>query len=374
MAISGVRRTFDNATSIREDLEGVVAMISPTDTPLFTLADRQEVNNTKHEWIEDSLRTMTSELASALAKDTTSVKVYVTSGDGAAKFPIASGYPMLFRINEEMFLGTSRTTNCITATRNYDAGGTGAHTAAVTIEILADLSLEGSDAPSAFSQSRSRGYNYTQVFTQKIKVSGSDDAVTQAGVVTESDYQAEQRLKELGIMVERSMISGVRTQASASAYGSLGGIRSFISTNNNNAAAAAVTRENIEADLQACYDNGGEPNLLVCGSFQARKISSLFADEVRREPEDILGGNVITRILSPVAGMGQIAILVNRWVPKHEYYVIDSRLMKLGVLRAFFLKDLAETGDARQQQVIGEYTLVLKNEAAHARRYNLAIS
>ena len=58
---------------------------------------------------------------------------------------------------------------------------------------------------------------------------------------------------------------------------------------------------------------------------------------------------------------------MSRWVPQDAVLLLDSS--RLGVLpmagRSFHFKPLASGGDYECGQLIGEYTLELKNEAAH---------
>lgn len=376
MAISGLIRTYGQTTGSREDLEDIIAMISPTDTPLFALLNRQEIFNTKHEWIEDALRSMTSTLGAAMGSSRTSVSLTVNTGHGAARFPVTTNYPILVRINEEFMLATARTTNVLTVTRDYNSlSATGAHSSGATIEILHDNSIEGADARQAFAQTRTRPYNMAQIFDATVLVSGSQEKMVKAGIAsTESDYQVERRLEELKIQVERSLITGTRVDGSSTAFRSMGGLFHYISSNKTNRSSAAITEAMIEADARASFDAGGSPGIIVCNSFQAEKISNIYDTRIRTEVEEILGGAQIQRIQLPVAGMGELAIIVDRWVPMHEYYIIDVSKVFLGVWRPFAMTELAKTGDSVKSQVLGEYTIIVKNEAAHARSYALATS
>ncbi len=372
MAISGLIRTYGQSTANFEDLENMITLLSPTETPLFALLNREPVESTKHEWIEDTLRGMTSSLAATAVSDTDSTEVTVASGDGALKFNVASNYPTLIRVDEEIMLVTSVSTDTLTVTRAYGGSSVAGHASSAVVEILAELELEGADAKTAFSQTRSRPYNYTQIFSATVLISGTQEAVAKAGTDSEVAYQARRRLQELAIQVERSIISGVRQVGSASAYRTMGGLWTFIDTNKTNASGAAISTSAIDTDLKAVYDQGGNPRLLVCNSSQSTNISRLFKDRIRSEPEGVLGGAQIARILNPVAGEGELAIIVDRWVPQHEYYVLDPEMVSLGVLRTFRTKDIGDTGDAEKKEVIGEYTLVPKAERFHARRYGLS--
>ncbi len=377
MAITGLTRTYDQSEVIREDLEDIISMISPTETPLFALLNRVPVFNTKHEWVEDTLRGMTSNLAVEMdAQRTANVSLYVQDGHGPLRFPVAATKPLLLRVDQELMLATARTTDTLTVTRDYNSkNATAAHVSNSIVEVIADLGIEGADARAAHSQTRTKPYNICQVFDATVQITGTMEQVIKAGIAgSESDYQIEQRLKEMKILLERSMLMGTRVDGSSSTFRAMRGMAEWIASNNSNASGVAVTAANIEADARACYDSGGNPGLIICNSYLAERITKLYETRIRTEPEEILGGAQIHRILLPIAGMAELAIIVDRWIPSNEYLILDPTKVALGRLRGFEMDELAKTGDAEKSQVLGEYTLVFKNENAHARRYNLATS
>jgi hypothetical protein len=69
-----------------------------------------------------------------------------------------------------------------------------------------------------------------------------------------------------------------------------------------------------------------------------------------------------------------LQVIVDRWVPTDVAVVIDSSKVKVLPLRtrAFFLEKLGKTGDSNDWQIIGEYTMEVRNAAqAHAYHFNL---
>lgn len=372
MAISGVIRSYTTGGQglvAREDLEDVIAMISPTETPLFTMLNRKTATNIKHEWPEDTLRGMSDVLAAAVSVG----QAFIRVNNGATRIPCATSYPTMLRIEEEIIAANSRVTNFVNVTRGYNGSATAAHASNSTVEVIADLSIDGADARTAFAQTRTRPYNMCQVFDSTVLVSGSAKALAQAGIVgTEVDYQVQRRMEELAIQVERALVTGTRVDGSTTTYRSMGGLWHFVSTNKNNSSGVAVTKANVYADAKQAYDSGGRPGVLLANTTQAEKIAQLFESSIRSAPEEIFGGQTISRIRMPWAGGGELAIIVNRWVPQHEYYILDMDKLGLAVFRPFGMAPLAKTGDAEKDQIIGEYTLEVKNEKAHSRRYNLA--
>jgi hypothetical protein len=47
--------TISNASGLAEDFEDVIFMVSPTETPLLTLAKRKTATGRYHQWQEDTL-------------------------------------------------------------------------------------------------------------------------------------------------------------------------------------------------------------------------------------------------------------------------------------------------------------------------------
>jgi hypothetical protein len=73
---------------------------------------------------------------------------------------------------------------------------------------------------------------------------------------------------------------------------------------------------------------------------------------------------------------GMCKIVTTRWLPQDAVLLLDtSRIAVLPLTgRSFHFKPLASTGDYECGEVIGEYTLELKNEAAHGMIRNLTTS
>ena len=379
MAITGLERTYD-IYSDREDLEDVIAMISPTETPLFSSLNRTKVTNVKHEWLEDSLAPMTATIATAVSSDTDTVTVTLSSGHGArfrADSSISPAIKEVIRVNEELMLVTDESSNELTCTRAYQGSSVAAHAVGDIVEILGPVDLEGADAKSAEAQTRSRVDAYTQYFSDTVQVSSSQEASIAAGMTSEADYQLQQRLKELAIKVERFMINGYESSTgsgagSASAERMMRGLVERISTNTSDKSSAVFTESHLETAIKTCFDAGGNPNIILCNSAQALKIQDWYKGRIRTEVTNNRGGIKVNVIESIFAS--ELAVLVDRWVPQHEVYVLDGSRLSLGVLFPFRMFELAKSGGSTKLFVEGEYTVILKNESAHYRIYGLATS
>ena len=57
--VSGTTDTYD-LVGIAEDIEDAIFMISPTETPVLTMAGKKKATNTLHQWQTDSLTAVTN--------------------------------------------------------------------------------------------------------------------------------------------------------------------------------------------------------------------------------------------------------------------------------------------------------------------------
>jgi hypothetical protein len=64
---------------------------------------------------------------------------------------------------------------------------------------------------------------------------------------------------------------------------------------------------------------------------------------------------------------GVCRIITTRWIPQDAVLLLDSSRISVLPLagRSFHFKPLASSGDYECGELIGEYTLELRNEAAH---------
>jgi hypothetical protein len=99
----------------------------------------------------------------------------------------------------------------------------------------------------------------------------------------------------------------------------------------------------------------------------------LYAATQRFAPDDAKFSNLVDVYESD---FGVCRVVLSRWVPPGSVLLLDSSRLSVMPLqgRSFNFKKLAATGDSEVGQVIGEYTLEMRNENAHAVLRNLATS
>lgn len=331
---------------------------------------------TKHEWDEDELNPtqVTAQddgglsTASATLLLTSDTAAYVTAGT-LLKDSLSGKF--------EVMQVTARSGVSATITRGYGGTSAESHAADATYEIIANPRPEGMEGPKDESKARTRSFNFTQIFSKGVRLSGTSLAIKHNGIPREDLYQIDKRMRELMRELDRTLIMGIRSAArhADAAYGTMGGLIDYIkhaSGGNTNSTAETLTPSVLNAMIKQIWDDGGEPTHIVVGGVQKQKISA-FDKEYRRSTMDTRrAGFYVDNFVSDL-GI-EVPVVVDRWVPNDVCMVIDSSRVSIKPLqgRSFFLEKLAKTGDYEPWQVVGEYTAEVKNAAkAHAIHWNL---
>lgn len=370
-----------------EDVSDIIGIVSPYETPLLDhLGDaKRSAQSTVHEWIEDEL------LANADALNQTTFSPNPTS---ATTLTVENGDR--FRVGDllqpegsgEVMFVAAIAGDQLNVARGY--GGTAAATLAdnLVINILGNAALEGDEAPDARFTSRSRQQNWTQILTSTVEVSGSMQASRQYGIDDEVDYQKQERMRELLRDLENCVINGVAPVANQIGSGttrrSMNGIVPLLSTNDflpglgglpdgGGTGDDELTEELLNAALRKVWEqSSGSVDTIVVNGSQKRKINEFASASRQYLPEDTSFRDMISVYESD---FGVCRVVMSRWAPTDTVLLLDSSRIEVLPLqgRSFHYKPLAASGDSVRGQVIGEYTLELRNEQAHAKLRGLAV-
>lgn len=320
--LAGTFTTHD-AIGNREDLEDLIYRISPTETPFMSMiAGRSKVKATYHEWQTDALAA-----------------------------------------------------------------------------AAANQQVEGNDASFATAAPTTRVGNRTQISSKTVLVSGTQDAVDKAGRDSEYEYQAAKRMQELKRDMEFIVTGNQASSAgSKSAARRLGSLEAWYATNTargtnganggfagGDVAAATdatvgalrtFTEAMLKTAMQQAWTQGGQPDTVMVGPVNKSRaslftgIATLYRDTAGKTSNiSILGAADVY-----VSDFGQVKIVPNRFSRERTAHVLDSNYWTIGYLRPFKEEALAKTGDGKKSQILTEWTLVSKNEAASAVIADLATS
>ncbi|MBN2315456.1 MAG: DUF5309 family protein [Sedimentisphaerales bacterium] len=384
MAFTG-KATYSAGTTLpelAEDVSDLIGIISPYETPLLdALGDSlREATSTHHEWLEDELLPNKDAINDDTYTDPSADTDFVV--DHGSRFRI--GDQIQVEGSEELMLVTGISTNTLTVVRGY-AGTTPENLADnQVINILGNAALEGADKPSARFTNRSRCGNYTQIFTATVEVSGTDMAASQLGLADELDYQKQERLREMIRDLENTVINGglptSNPEGSGSVRRSMKGIVQHLATNifhtgdSGFPTGTNLDEAKINYVLRQIWENSsGNVDLIVVGGFQKRKINAFSSDSRTYGANDTTFTDMISIYESD---FGVCRIITTRWMPQDAALLLDSSRINVLPLagRSFHFKPLASSGDYECGELIGEYTLELKNEAAHGLIRDLSTS
>ena len=369
---------------IAEDVSDIVSIVSPYETPLLDHLGEapRPATSTYHEWLEDELLPNTDTIDDATWTDPAADTTFGV--DNASRFRV--GDQVRPNGSEELLLVTAVDTGAgtVTVTRGY--GGTAAEDLAdnQVVHILGNAALEGDDAPSVRFTNRVRRGNWTQIFTSAVRVSGSDLAVRKLSVNDELDYQKQERLREMLRDLENTVVNGTAPAAnpegSATVRRTMKGIIPSLTTNvfspgvDSFPADTDLTEAQLNLALRLVWEQASSRiDTIVVNGYQKRRINSFITSSRAYTADDTAYRDLVGIYESD---FGVCRVVLARSVPADTVLLLDSSRADVLPLvgRSFQYKPLASTGDFESGEVIGEYTVELRNEIAHGKITGLVVS
>jgi hypothetical protein len=355
---------------IAEDVSDLIAIASPRETPLLdALGDpARAAHSTVHEWLEDG--TLPDQDALVSSGPATLLVV-----EHATRFRV--GDQIRFESASEIALVTAvdKDNDQLTVVRGYGGTPQASPSPGTVIHILGNAALEGGDADEPRFTTRIRLSNYTQIFSATVEVSGSELAVRQIGVRDELDYQKSLRARELLRSLENSVINGTAAasnpQGGSSVRRTMRGIISYVQSNRFVVGEdgfpddATLTETQLNLALRTIWQRGnGAVDLVLVGGPEKRAINGFVSSSRRFAGSTEIFKDLVSAYESDY---GVCRIVLSRHVPTGTVLLLDSSRVEVLPLagRSFHFKPLARTGDRESGQVVGEYTLELRNEACH---------
>ncbi len=306
---SGTYSTYDQV-GIREDLHDVITNIAPTATPFMSNVGTSTAENTYFEWQEDTLDT---------------------------------------------------------------AVATNAH-------------IEGDNETYTAPTATVRLGNRTQISKKSVIVTGTARRVNTAGRADELPYQvglkgmALKRDMESSALANNAAVTGDDTTARET-----GGLVAWIKTNESKASdglapdyatsptdtrsdgtQAAFTEAMLKTVMASCFDNGGEPSMLMVGSANKQTVSGFAGIAALRHqatgaaPTEIIGAADVY-----VSDFGNLAVIPSRFQRARDALFIDPNHVSIAFLDPIAVEDRAKTGDADRKVILAEWGLKVDSEKAH---------
>jgi len=312
--------TYQTYTSIgnREDLSDVIYNISPTDTPIMSSIGKTKATAVYHEWQTDSLAANT----------------------------------------------------------------------------VSNALVEGATASDITISPTTRLGNYCQIVGKTIMVSGTLEAVDRAGRKSEKAYQLAKVSAELKRDMETIITANQGQSAgNASTARTLGSLLSYLKTNTNEGSGTTAgvdpvtigvstrtdgtTRTFTETHLKdvvaKVFSSGGTPSTLFVSPAQKQVVSAFTGLAAQRYQVPTSGqATILAGADLYQSDFGVLQIVPNRFMRTRDALVLDPEYAALAYLRPFQTNELARVGDAEKTQILAEFTLEVRNEAAHGGAFDLS--
>lgn len=318
--VSGTTDTFD-LVGIAEDIADVISDISPTDTPVHSMARKGTASATYHQWQTDAL-------AAAAANRQ-------IEGDEAS-FTTATPTTMLANRTQisRKTLIVSRTADRV---RKY---GRRKETARLLVKYGKELK---------------RDIEFQHVRNQASSAGGSGTARSAASL--------------------ESMISGNVTHNSTAGTtpGYAGG---DWSAPTDGTGSATLTEAMLKTALTQTWVDGGDASIIMCNAGPkadmaafsgTAKFAGNYVNQGRTTQGVVVGGVDLY-----ISDFGEHKVVLNRYMRDSVLFCLDPDHIECAWLDKIMPEELAKTGDATKYMLICEYTFVVNNPDAHAKIANLA--
>ena len=312
--VTGTFSSYD-AVGQREDLTDIIYSIAPTDTPFMSGIAKEQASAVLHEWQTDSLAAATANNAQ----------------------------------------------------------------------------IEGDEISFSAPSATTRLGNRTQISRKSVIVSGTLDTVSKAGRNNELAYQISKASKELKRDMETILTANqAPVTGNDSTARKLAGLESWLKTNTNKGGGSgadpttsgsnartdgnqrAFTEAQLKDVIKSCWDEGGDPSMVMLGSFNKQKLSGFTGGSTRFDPAE--NKRLVASVDVYESDFGALQVMPNRFSRSRSAYVLQPDMFSVPFLRDFQLMHLAKTGDATKQALLAEYTLVSKNEKASGGIFDLTTS
>jgi len=319
--VSGTTDSYD-LIGIAEDVEDIIYDISPTETPLVTMAKRGKADSTNHQWQTDAL-------------DAAATNAQI-EGDDAT---YATAAPTTMLSNRTQILRktilVSRTADRV---RKY---GRDRETARLIVKRGKEIK---------------RDLEYAAVRNQRSSVGGSGTARYMAGLES---------------MITNRVMPANSGAGTTPGYSSGDWVAPTDGTVGTTADTSTLTETLLKDAIQAAWDDGGDPGVIMCNYAQKKQMSTFqgsakFAGnyvEGNRTSQGIVVGGVDLYI----SDVGEHRVKLNRYMRNRTIFLLDPDTIEIAWLDRIKPVPLAKTGDAEKSMLIGEATLVVTSPEGNAK-------
>ena len=265
--------------------------------------------------------------------------------------------------------------------------------------VAVNAQIEGDNVDGAALTDVVRLTNYTQICHKAVTISGTDDAVNNAGMGKQMAYQMAKAGKEIKRDMENALVgieqakvagsaSAARKSASVGTWygGNIPGTSTAAANFATNGAPSAspagtgataiaggtnrtYTETLLKAGLLKAFDLGGNPDTVLMTASH-KQLASAFAG-VATKYKDASDKVSIGTTDIYVSDFGEVAFVPDRFQNANRVDILQMDMWAIDFLRPFQTKDLARTGDSDKKMMLAEWCLTAKAPNASYGIFNL---
>ena len=313
---TGTADTYD-LVGLAEDIEDVIFDISPTDTPLLTMAKRKKASAVLHQWQTDSLAAAAANRAIEGDDSTYATAVATT---------LLSNYCQISK-KTVMVSGTAD------SVRKYGRKE----------EFAYQIAKRGKEIK--------RDIEVAIVQNQVSSAGGSGTARSSASI--------------------ENMIAGNRILGTGNTTGTTPGYAGGVWGAVTDGTAATMLETDLVSALEAAWTDGGDPSVIMVNSTLKKRISSFAGASsyagVTVNQGRSAQGVVVGGVDLYISDFGEHKVVLNRFMRAGTLLAIDPEYVGVAFLRPIKFEERAKTGDATRGEILTEFTFVQENPDACAK-------
>ena len=238
--------------------------------------------------------------------------------------------------------------------------------------------IEGTAWSYVSGNKETRIQNYTQIFTQTWKVSGTVEAISKYGRASEFDMRRLHALRALKVDIEYELCDNTASAAGATTATAreMKGLAGAAMDGGVTSTAIGVAADRAPLSevmlnqlLQDSWLAGGRPDTMVCGGFVKRGVSGFLGAGAGRPIVNQNGDRVASNVVDVYeSDFGRLDVIPDRYIALGSQVLVFQK--DLGVkawLRPPFTEQPAKDGDYIPGVAVAELTLEYLNPAGFAR-------
>jgi len=368
MSLTSPLTTYSDTTPHKRIITDVISLIDPSDAPaierlggLDGASDKFRFvngNGKVVEWLEDTLISLTGALNGSITSTATTITL--SDGDNYQE-----GHIIEIDSERLWVSAVNNATEVLTVTRSFGGTTNASHADTATVSIVGMARLEGAESDDIAFTDRTVGSNYTQILHQEIKVARTQNQISQYGISDEMAYQGDKVIPSLTRLLEKHFYtSTVAGAGSATTPRVMGGYQAFVT--DNKVSGATLAQSQFENAVKAAYSDGGNgPWIALLSPTNLQKVKNFYdsSNFLRVDRTEGTVGMVIERVLTPY---GSVDLVLDRWAKDAQIAILDPMHAGFKTLYPFTQEALAKSGDYEKSEVVGEFTLCIRQDKAHA--------